>query len=405
MADIFRGHFSPRGVRILAISSFVVFGALFVYLRLTAVHSLDRFGNPLAPDLAQFYVAGEMARHGEWSSLYDPAEVWRRINDTLEQGQETGTSFFYPPFVPWFCVPLTLLPYAATAWIYMVLSVFFGFALGWVIPRHWPESRPWSREACWLFVASVPFWRCVLFGQNGLISLALLWVFYVGWNRKYYFWSGLVLAAGAYKPQLFAGAWIWLVLFGPQRARVGLGLGLAALIAIGYSTGAGLWEQWYGAISRLQDVPGSAVRMHSLHDAFTLVCPQNHGATIESLLRLIFLAIWLWAFVALRMRPFTESTRDLSMAVALLGWGLLTPRLYQYDLVIFYPLLVGWWCWIKTLPKTKQSWWRGIFVVTMAAFYLNDVAAGLKLPILTAIGALLFTRLCYNILGMNIRHN
>jgi hypothetical protein len=54
------------------------------------------------------------------------------------------------------------------------------------------------------------------------------------------------------------------------------------------------------------------------------------------------------------------------------------------------------------LPETRHSRWREMFILTLAAFYLNDFAAGLKLPILTTIGALLFTRLCYNILRMNI---
>lgn len=366
---------------------------------------IDLNGNPLLPDLAQFYVAGQMAREGEVRHIYEPHIVWHRINEELHRDQGSGTNFYYPPFVPWLCVPLSFLPYAPTAWIYFVLSLLLGLGLGWRIPQAWAASRPDAREACGLFVASVPFWRDVLYGQNALISLTLLWAFYEAWRHRKHFLAGVILALGAYKPQLFVGAWFWIFLFGSLSSWLGLMVGLGALGLLGSVVGLGLWPEWIAAMSRLQDVPNSHARMLSMHNAFTLVSPQNSWSGIECLLWLLFSVIWLWALVALRMRPFNEANRDLSMAVALLGWGLLTPRLYQYDLLIFYPLLVGWWAWIQSQSQGTRGKWIGWLSLVVACFYMTDLAGRLKLPILTLLAAGLFGSVCYNILRLNIKRN
>ncbi len=382
-------YLSSSHIRFFAISTFLIFAILFLWLRLTSVHGLDRFGNPFLPDLAQFYVAGELAKNGAIHQIYNAPMVWQRINEVLKVGQETGTYFFYPPFVAWLCAPLAFFSYPTAATLYFIFSLILAVTLSWIISKTFLDSEEEAINACLLFLASVPFWRCLLFGQNGFISLALMWIFYRAWMKKQFFLSGLFLSLGSYKPQLFFGLWIWLLLFGPISARCGLFSGGIFFICLGSIGGIQLWKQWIGMLQKHHDLPGSENRMHSLHNAFQLLFPQGEAKWMQlGLIALIF-ALWITILFKLRFDKSTPCDISFSLTMALLGWNLLTPRLYQYDMVICLPLLIGCWNRLKTVAFPFK---RILFPGIVLSFYFSDFAALGKIPLLTMImlGAFLF---------------
>jgi hypothetical protein len=379
-------RFTAVKIRSYAIFVFFLFLALFLGGHWYGSDRKDVWGNPLLPDLAQFYVAGELARTGNIGRIYQAPEVWQKINQTLGTPSSVeGTYFFYPPFVAWICAPLSFLPYHTVAWFYFACSLMAGLGLGWGIAVHFLGRTDPARTAAWLLVASVPFWRCVMFGQNGLISLAIGWLFYWCWKQKRFFWAGLTLALGGYKPQLFWGLWLWVILFGSGLTRVGLALGLAALGGVGAWDGGQLWKEWWGLLGMHMDAPGSAVRMHSIHNAFELWF--RRPTLWEEIVWIIVAMVWALGFIVATQKRVDDRMRDQLLAFALLGSLLLTPRLYNYDLVLVFPLLVGWWVTLGKKDNEPGTQWRKwFFGLIILSLYISDVAAMLGVPLVTILG-------------------
>lgn len=406
------GLLSTRGVRFFAQSCAVVFLVLFLATRWLAEDGLDPNGNPLAPDLAQFYVAGQLVLEGKTDRLYDQAYVWERINTTLGVDDGTGTAFFYPPYVAWLCVPLALLPFTVTAWLYLGLSLALGLGLGWWMavellrPREMEEAPGWRDEAinaCWLFVAAVPFWRCLLFGQNGLLWLLIAWCSYLLARRDRWFLAGLLMALGACKPQVFLGFFFWMVVAGGWRGRGGLALGGVGLFALGSLGGLDQWRQWFSSLQGHQDLAGSAARMHDIHNVMKpwIAGPWGEWAQVfDVVLKLTLSCGTLWMLFLLWKRtgpwwhPLSlkelDSPSHFLLVLVVLSVAVQGPRTYQYDLVVLYPLILGWWAW------ARAKGWRpisGILMVVLAG-YLSDLTAFFGIPLFTLLGVYLWWALC-----------
>ncbi|MEM1058941.1 MAG: glycosyltransferase family 87 protein [Verrucomicrobiota bacterium] len=404
---------SERGVQLFARSAAAVFLVLFLATRWLAEDGLDPNDNPLAPDLAQFYVAGELVLEGQAARLYDRAYVWERINATLGVDDGTGTAFFYPPYVAPLCVPLAMLPYAVTAWTYLGLSLALGLGLGWWIAstllREAGGGEHWHGEAvnaCWLFVASVPFWRCVLFGQNGLIWLLVAWAAFLLARRERWFAAGLVLAFGFCKPQVFLGLFVWMALAGGWRARGGLALGGGVLAALGSFMGWTLWGQWWLSLGGHQDAPGSEARMHDLPHVLAPWMGEAGWASPVGLLGIgLLLVVWAgvaWTVlgVARRMgveRPWPLERLDgpaaVSLAALVTAFAVAGPRTYQYDLLVFFPLLMGWWASGRCQGQAPAS----LMLLVVLAFYLSDLLAWMGIPILSVLGFCFLVAMCIKI--------
>jgi len=415
------GLLSTGGIRFFARSCAAVFLLLFLASRFFAQDGLDPNGNPLAPDLAQFYVAGELVSGGQVARLYDHVYVWDRINEVLGVDDGTGTSFFYPPYVAWLCWPLALLPYAVTAWLYLALSLALGLGLGWWVARRqmaeatvaFPRWREEAVNACWLFVASVPFWRCVLFGQNGLIWLLVAWGAYCLARRGRWGLAGLVMALGACKPQVFLGLFMWMALAGGWRARGGLALGGLLLAALGSLGGWRQWGEWLGSLGLHDDLAGSSARMHDLHHVFKpWVGEAGWWSVTGGLEIVVHVLIWgatLWVIVTLWRREGRWSRpmrldrlgapSHLLLALLLLTFALAGPRSYQYDLLLLYPLLVSWWAYGRIHGHAP----KGLMFAVITVGYFSDFMAILGIPLFTLVGLWMWWRLCRFILHNQLK--
>lgn len=90
---------------------------------------VDRLGNPLGGDFAMFYLAGQMAGQGEWSSLYDePLQQARLLRLMPGLAPSTYLPYRYPPLVAWLMSPLGRLPYEIAWALFTTASL-----LAWVI--------------------------------------------------------------------------------------------------------------------------------------------------------------------------------------------------------------------------------------------------------------------------------
>ena len=125
---------------------------------------LDPMGKPLGTDFASFWTASQLALAGH------PELAWslqaHKAAQAAKFGEGAGyAAFFYPPPYLLICLPLALLPYAASLFVWLAAT---GAAWARMV-RAWlgPENG-------WLVIAAFP---AVLVnaghGQNGFLSAAL----------------------------------------------------------------------------------------------------------------------------------------------------------------------------------------------------------------------------------------
>lgn len=383
-------------IRRFSASVVLVFLVLFVWLRMTSTQGLDRFGNALAPDFSQFYVAGELAATGHIDQIYQETVFSLRVNALFGLPKEADSyPFLYPPFVPWLAVPLSWLPYPVAASFYLIAMCGLGSGLAWWVAKYSLADREETIDAAWLFVASIPVVRCVLYGQNGLLTLAVIWLGFLAWQSRRDWLCGAVFALGAFKPQLFVGVWLWLVLFGSNRARVGLMLGLlfwGGICWVGGVNGS-LWAQWLEVITHVRDSVKLQGQMHSWLNAFDWWRSwPDWVASVRLMTWGLLLLGWIAVLARLRWRG--KGTAEAAFYLALWGGVWLTPRFAQYDAVILYPALVWWWNRSRNQQLLGINWERTWIICLLTCFYFGDFFHLIKLPVLTIIGVMILINEC-----------
>lgn len=388
-------------IRRVTVSVVAVFAVLFIWLRVTAVDGVDRFGNVLSPDFGQFYVAGQLAASGQVTRIYEEPFFFARVNALFGQPPGAdGYPFLYPPFVPWLCVPLSWMPYAVAASVYLLVSVAVMALVGRWLAREWMDDRESATDAVWLLVASLPAIRCVLYGQNGWLTLVIACVGFQLWRARRDGWCGLVFALGAFKPQLFLGLWLWLLVFGSNRARLGLVLGGIGSLVLGCAaTGDGrLWLQWLHAAAQMRDSSATLGLMYSWWQAFAWRGLTDGTGAVVRVASWSLLALgWMSVLGVMAVRYRREETREASgttaFMLALMGWVWLTPRFAQYDALILYPVLV--WVWARSGKAVgRWNWERVCTICLLSSFYLGDFFSKIQIPFITVLGVAFWIMLC-----------
>jgi len=135
-------------------------------------------------DFASFWVAGKLAKTGHAAQAYDLDTL--RAAASLWLGTTTKIVFPYPPHSLLFAIPLSLVPYKLSFWLWQGLSAtLFYIAARPLLPRNFPTVLAVLTPAALINVA---------FGQVGLFYGAL-WLFAFGG-------SSIAAAMLTFKPHL-----------------------------------------------------------------------------------------------------------------------------------------------------------------------------------------------------------
>ncbi|HSI87248.1 MAG: glycosyltransferase family 87 protein [Candidatus Methylacidiphilales bacterium] len=362
-------------------AGFIAVLAVWFVTQVLAPGPLDIFGRPMAPDLAGFYVAGRMVSQGRAASLYDGPVFFEESRHVLGFKDPAGFEFLYPPFVAVLCVPLSWLPFQVLAWLYLMASVGLGLGLGWRIGSHYLGETQEARAACWLFAASPPFLQCILYGQNGLLTLAILWevwrMFADGRPERASVWMGL----GCWKPQLWLPLWGAAVLLWGWRLWPGV-LVIVAMISLSLPFGMESWVAWLDTVRHHIPDPATLFRQHSLMNGCELLGLNTTFARGASAALLLFWICVMGRCVWNKLRDtpsdFFNSNRGAIACFALLSGVLIIPRVFQYDLVIFYPVMIAAWV---TCTGTVRGY-RAV-MATLVVIWLGDTSSLLHIPFLT----------------------
>lgn len=298
----------------------------------------ERNGMIKGRDFVQFYVAGTLARQGEWQALYDVAELEHAVARVVPPAAGEIPAPLYGPQVALFFAPWSRLPYIEARWWWCAASaLLYLLAAGLVIRTSAPLRG--RRVLAWITVVCNPAFAMLLAtGQTGAMGV-LAWALAAAALAKGRpVLIGASLGLLAYKPPLLIGAVPVLMILGAPAALGGLLIsvvGQGALSAI--VTGCDPWRAYAGAlasVSRLYYLTDTLPHQkQSLTGFFQLLAGTGTLATLLSVLGAVgVLALW-W-----RHRGHGQAPWFLPMlAVTTI---LLSPHLYVYDLVVLTPALL-----------------------------------------------------------------
>ena len=159
---------------------------------------LDLAGHVVGTDFLEFYTAGYTLRLGESGRLYDIAYQSQLQQSLIGPALKDYYAFITPPFLAWLYRPLAGLPYSLG---FAVWSLF-GLLCLWAALR-WLGAPGW-RPLIWS-LTFFPVFASVSYGQNSLLSLALLSLTYRLWRAR----SPLGRGIGALSAALQAAACPW----------------------------------------------------------------------------------------------------------------------------------------------------------------------------------------------------
>ncbi len=323
---------------------------------------LDLAGQVIGTDYLQFYTAGWMIRHGQAARLYDPEAQLAAERVIFGPSLPAYHAFLNPPFLALLFVPLSLPPYplsfALWSALQLLLLALSLYALG--PPGAFGKTLGWS-------LTFLPVFASVSFGQNGLLSLALLTGVWILWRRNRWMAAGAVSGLLLYKPHLLLGLLLLWGMEGPRGRRALLGLGLTggALLAL---SGALLPEATVAyarfAVNLYPDLPSwkefPLWHLHSPRGFWRLLLPGQPRLADA----LAFLSALLAIGAVLRFwQRHRADARRFAAAVALTLY--LTPHAMIYDwAILLLPAVLLW----EHAPAARPIL-RAAFALVWLAFF------------------------------------
>lgn len=338
---------TPARMRYAWIAGAALWGGWLASVLLGA-RGFDLAGQVMGTDFLQFYAAGWMVRHGQAAQLYDPEAQLAAERAIIGPHLPSYHAFLNPPFFALLFVPFSLLPYALSFALWSALQILL---LAWSLRALQPEG-PLEKAMGWA-LTFLPVFASVSFGQNGLLSLAILTGVWRLWQRKRDLAAGGVAGLLLYKPHLLLGLLALWLIEGPRGRRALLGLLLSGVGLVGLSM-ALLPDASLGylrfAMVVYPDLPGwkefPLWHLHSLRGFWRLLLP-GWPRLADVLAALCALA---GAIAAIQFwRRHQEPELRFATAIALTLW--LTPHAMIYDWAIL--LIPAWILW-KALPSGRE---------------------------------------------------
>jgi hypothetical protein len=169
-------------------------------------NGFDLAGQVIGTDYIQFYAAGRTLMKGNSAYLYDFAYQSSLEREIIGPGLSSFHAFITPPLFASIFVPLSMLPYSISFVIWSVLGLIF-LGISVVLLTHQDIRKTFTWALIWF-----PVFASISFGQNSLLSLAILSIVFLCWKEEKYFLSGLITGLLFYKPQLIIGLLVLYIL-------------------------------------------------------------------------------------------------------------------------------------------------------------------------------------------------
>jgi hypothetical protein len=291
---------------------------------------IDSAGKPLGYDFITFWSAGVLTLGGNPEAAFDFKAI-AAAQQLAVPGLEKLFLWHYPPTFQLATVPLAMLPYLVSYFVFVGGSlVLFVAALRPLVPH---------RDG-WIVLLALPgTFICVMHGQNSLVSAALLGTAIMTIDRRPVI-AGICIGLLAYKPQL--GILFPLVLALTGRWRVMAIAAATMAFFVGLSVlafGVDLWGVFFRNLSVARQVTEAGLlpwgKMPSAF-VFLRMLSVPQGAAYAGQIMVAMSAVAVVAFVWWRC-----GATLLAGAVLVTGTMLLTPYTFDYEMAILaVPLAV-----------------------------------------------------------------
>jgi hypothetical protein len=323
---------------------------------------LGRFsGFQKGNDFVQFYVAGTLARHGDFAALVDAERFRAAQRPFLPPNDNVSFPPVYGPQVALFLAPFTLLSYVASYAVWSFLTIGVTFWSTSILRRESPSLVRWRWPVAAATAAYPAFGYLVLDGQLSAIALVAVTLAVLALARRSSVAAGAALGLLGYKASLFVPALAVVVVAGEWRiAAVGALTAVAQLVLPAAVTGPAVPLGFLDNLRSFARDPDALTRNSYLMASFrtfwsALLVPRLAAlAYVGSAALSVGVAAWSWR----------RTTAPLErIAVVVLAATLASPHLFIYDLVILGPAFVASASILVTRsePALRWSTWLAFF--------------------------------------------
>lgn len=302
---------------------------------------LDGAVHILSPDFVAFYSASWMALHSG-----DATSIWSLDSLFAVQAQLTGATdpvpWFYPPTFLLVILPVSLLPYLASVVVWALVT-----ATAWIISV---VKATTVRHSWWVILGFPGLWRCLVGGQNGLLTAAIIGFAAWAWAKDRTVLSGVLVGLLIIKPHLALG--VAVALLAVQAWRAVAAAVITALGFLGLSTLVFGWQTvpaWLGSMSEaFLDVQTGALpwsEMPSVYASLRMT-GMDHTPALA-----IYLVIAVAATIAVVLIARRTTDWRWLWGAGMVGVFLMLPYSYSYDLAwLLLPIL-----WLAETPTSKPE--------------------------------------------------
>ena len=322
---------------------------------------VDATGRPVGADFLSFWTVSKAVHEGQAASVYEPERL-AALEQAVNPGPPRFYAWAYPPSALLIVYPLAWLPYLAAlaAWLALGLGLYLR-VLWRILPRP---------LALWSGLAFPAVFICVSFGQNGLLTTALLGGALTLLTEAPVA-AGVLIGVLTFKPQLGLLIPLALLAGGHWRAIAAaavtaIALAALALLLFGADTGAAFLAQLPFARAMLETPFVPYFKMQSMFAAARLL---GGGVTTAYLAQAVVtlaagaVTVWAWR------RP---GAPDLKHAILVTAGLLATPFVFAYDLTLL-ALPIAWLA-RRDIDEGMRPW-EGTALA--AAFLLPFLAQGI----------------------------
>ncbi len=312
--------------------------SLFFYVRVVNMvwdfsTCSTRENRPIASDFANHWLAAKLVLSGHAALIYNHDATNTIHKQLFGPHLLCGSGWYYPPFFLFAVVPLGMLPYLQSFFVFIIAAlIIYLFVLSRI------NSQPIVLLLCLFFPGT---YENFIFGQNGFISGILLGGGLLLLDR-YPIIAGCLFGLLGYKPPLVILTFIALVFGRYWKTLISafatiIILALASLAVFGLE----VWLEYFRAMSvPMRLMLGDTVPFGLVPTFFAAIRNAGFGARVAYPVQGVVMAMvlagvgWVWQ----KKLPIT-----IRGAVLVLGTLLFTPYSFVYDLAILaLPLL---WLW------------------------------------------------------------
>lgn len=342
----------------IALVALVLYQALAIF-RYLSTHAAD--GDPLFADFYAFWSFGRFLHAHPAAQIYD-FKLLQSVQHALTPGFHKFYPCVYPPTLLLFLAPLSLLDYLPAFAVWTAVGLI-GFALAVGVTER-------GTRLSWLAVLAPTTVLTIIFGQNGLITAALL----IGGFRlmeKRPWLAGVLLGLLSCKPQIFV--LVPLVLLAGRRWRPLAATCLTVLILAATSVlvfGLDAWLTWlkaFPAFSHLLERDWSTLGW--LMPTVTAGLREaGVSPPVFTAIQLVVAAVVVAVLLALFHRSRNQPAPGVLDAAALqVGLFLTSPYAFIYDMPMVSAAAVTL-AMVRMAPG--QAWQPGERVAALAAYCL-----------------------------------